>query len=110
NKNYQTAEGRAKVAKSLEDPHRTDDIKAKELFASFAIKPGSTVADVGTGVGAFLPFLSAAVGPSGRVIAEDISRDFSTRRRPGPSQTISRTSPSCWAASTTPSCLKTRWT
>jgi ubiquinone/menaquinone biosynthesis C-methylase UbiE len=76
NKNYQTAEGRAKVAKTLEDPHRTDDIKAKELFSSFAIKPGSTVVDVGTGVGAFLPFLSEAVGPSGRVVAEDIAQDF----------------------------------
>jgi ubiquinone/menaquinone biosynthesis C-methylase UbiE len=35
-----------------------------------------TVADIGTGVGYMLPFLSRRVGPSGRVIAEDIFDDF----------------------------------
>ena len=35
-----------------------------------------TVADVGTGIGYMLPFLSRWVGPSGRVIAEDIFDDF----------------------------------
>jgi ubiquinone/menaquinone biosynthesis C-methylase UbiE len=35
-----------------------------------------TVADVGTGIGYMLPFLSRRVGPGGRVIAEDIFDDF----------------------------------
>ena len=35
-----------------------------------------TVADIGTGVGFMLPFLSKRVGPGGRVIAEDIFDDF----------------------------------
>jgi tRNA A58 N-methylase Trm61 len=34
------------------------------------------VADIGTGVGYMLPYLSRAVGPSGRVLAEDIFDDF----------------------------------
>jgi ubiquinone/menaquinone biosynthesis C-methylase UbiE len=40
-----------------------------------------TVADVGTGVGYMLPFLSAAVGPDGKVIAEDIFPDFLDKAR-----------------------------
>ena len=37
-----------------------------------------TVADIGTGVGYMLPYLSRAVGPTGRVVAEDIFDDFLT--------------------------------
>jgi ubiquinone/menaquinone biosynthesis C-methylase UbiE len=40
------------------------------------VQPGMTVADVGTGIGYMLPFLSRRVGPGGRVIAEDIFDDF----------------------------------
>jgi ubiquinone/menaquinone biosynthesis C-methylase UbiE len=35
-----------------------------------------TVADIGTGVGYMLPYLSKRVGPAGHVIAEDIFDDF----------------------------------
>lgn len=45
------------------------------------IQPGSTVADIGTGTGYMLPFLSKAVGPSGRVFGEDIAPDFLDRAR-----------------------------
>jgi ubiquinone/menaquinone biosynthesis C-methylase UbiE len=40
------------------------------------LMPGMTVADVGTGVGYMLPYLSRRVGPAGRVLAEDIFDDF----------------------------------
>jgi ubiquinone/menaquinone biosynthesis C-methylase UbiE len=40
------------------------------------LQKGMTVADVGTGIGYMMPFLSRAVGPEGRVIAEDIFDDF----------------------------------
>jgi ubiquinone/menaquinone biosynthesis C-methylase UbiE len=44
--------------------------------AALEINPGSTVVDLGTGVGYMLPYLSAATGTAGSVIAEDIQRDF----------------------------------
>jgi ubiquinone/menaquinone biosynthesis C-methylase UbiE len=40
-----------------------------------------TVADIGTGTGYMLPFLSRAVGPDGRVLAQDIFPDFLLRAR-----------------------------
>ena len=44
--------------------------------SDMGVQPGMTVADVGTGIGYMLPFLSRAVGPQGKVIAEDIFDDF----------------------------------
>ena len=76
NKGYKTPEARAGVAANLDDAHRDDRQKPHELIAELKLKPGMTVADVGTGVGYMLPFLSAAVGPSGKVIGEDIFPDF----------------------------------
>jgi ubiquinone/menaquinone biosynthesis C-methylase UbiE len=76
NKQYQTHEGREAIAKTLADPHRDDHQKPRELMDALGLQPGWTVADVGTGVGYMLPFLSRAVGPEGKVIAEDIQTDF----------------------------------
>ncbi|MBI3666496.1 MAG: methyltransferase domain-containing protein [Acidobacteria bacterium] len=76
NKDYQTPEGRRRVASTLDDPHRQEALKANELIARLGIKPSSVVADVGTGTGFMLPYFSEAVGSAGRVIAEDIQQDF----------------------------------
>ena len=40
-----------------------------------------TVADIGTGAGYMLPFLSRAVGDGGKVYAEDIQDDFLAKAR-----------------------------
>jgi predicted methyltransferase len=81
NENYQTEQGRANVAKGLGSADRDQKQRPEELVKSLAIKPGMTVADVGTGVGYMLPYLSAAVGAQGKVLAEDIFDDFLAKAR-----------------------------
>ena len=81
NERYQTPEQRQAVAAGLGRAGRDAQQKPEELVGAMDIKPGMTVADIGTGVGYMLPFLSKAVGPSGRVIAEDIFDDFLARAR-----------------------------
>lgn len=76
NSTYQTEAGRKTVAQSLAAPNREQTQKPGELIKSMGLQPGMTVADVGTGVGYMLPYLSRRVGPAGRVLAEDIFDDF----------------------------------
>lgn len=57
-------------------PNRSRLEESDRLIKSFGFKPGDVVADVGSGVGFLLPLISNVVGPSGRVIAEDIQPDF----------------------------------
>jgi ubiquinone/menaquinone biosynthesis C-methylase UbiE len=76
NATYQTEAGRKTVAQGLNSPNREQTQKPGELIRDMGLDPGMTVADVGTGVGYMLPFLSRRVGPAGRVLAEDIFDDF----------------------------------
>jgi ubiquinone/menaquinone biosynthesis C-methylase UbiE len=76
NSGYQTQQQREGVAKGLADPARDERQKPRELLKAMEVLPGMTVADVGTGIGYMLPFLSRWVGPNGHVIAEDIFDDF----------------------------------
>jgi ubiquinone/menaquinone biosynthesis C-methylase UbiE len=76
NERYQTSEGRKEVAVNLTAPDRDQRQKPRELVQAMGLLPGMTVADVGTGIGYMLPFLSRAVGPYGKVIAEDIFDDY----------------------------------
>ncbi|HEY3836145.1 MAG TPA: methyltransferase domain-containing protein [Bryobacteraceae bacterium] len=76
NERYQTEQGREAVAKGLSGSDRDARQRPKELVQSIGVKEGMTVADVGTGTGYMLPFLSAGVGPTGKVLAEDIFDDF----------------------------------
>ena len=76
NENYQTEQGRASVGKGLSAADRDKRQRPDELLHAIGVKPGMTVADVGTGVGYMLPHLSAAVGAQGKVLAEDIFDDF----------------------------------
>jgi ubiquinone/menaquinone biosynthesis C-methylase UbiE len=76
NAGYKTTEGRKAVAQGLADPARDQSVRPAQLTAEMGLKPGMTVADVGTGVGFMLPFLSKRVGATGHVIGEDITDDF----------------------------------
>jgi predicted methyltransferase len=76
NEGYKTHEGRESVAKGLGDPTRDERQKPRDIVDALDLKPGATVADVGTGVGFMLPYLSHAVGDTGHVIGEDIQNDF----------------------------------
>lgn len=50
--------------------------RRREIVAALAIRPGSAVADVGAGTGAFMALLSEKVGAGGTVIAQDVAPDF----------------------------------
>jgi ubiquinone/menaquinone biosynthesis C-methylase UbiE len=76
NTGYKTAEQRQSVAKSLANPERDNTQRPGVLLKDMDIHAGMTVADIGTGIGYMLPFLSRAVGSGGTVIAEDIFEDF----------------------------------
>ena len=81
NERYQSPEARQGIAQTLIDSSRDARQKPRELIAALGIKPGMTVADVGTGPGYMLPYLSDAVGKDGRVIAQDIFPDFLEKAR-----------------------------
>lgn len=81
NEGYKTKEGRAAVGRNLAAPDRDARQKPRELVEAMNLRPGMKVADVGTGVGYMLPYLSHAVGPTGEVIAEDIAQDFLDKAR-----------------------------
>jgi ubiquinone/menaquinone biosynthesis C-methylase UbiE len=76
NERYQTEQERESMGRGLGSSGRDATQKPAELVARMGIRPGMTVADIGTGVGYMLPFLSRAVGEGGRVLAEDIFPDF----------------------------------
>ena len=76
NDRYRTPEGREGIARNLGSEDRVNRMKPAAIAAKLDLKPGMTVADLGTGVGMLLPELSKAVGPTGKVLAEDINTNF----------------------------------
>jgi ubiquinone/menaquinone biosynthesis C-methylase UbiE len=76
NETYQTHEGRENIARTLGDPTREERQRPRDIVDAMDLKPGGSVADVGTGVGFMLPYLSHAVGDTGKVFGEDIQNDF----------------------------------
>jgi predicted methyltransferase len=59
-------------ARVFDDPKRDAWQKPAEVVALLELGPGQVVADLGAGTGYFLPHLSPAVNPDGRVLALDI--------------------------------------
>ena len=65
------------VAPVVGDAFSTEDVRdrlgeAEEVIELAGVKPGMSVADVGSGEGYYTVRLARAVGPKGRVLAEDI--------------------------------------
>jgi len=65
------------VAPIVGDSFSTEDARdrtgeAESVIAFAGVKPGMSVADIGAGEGYYTVSLSRAVGPRGRVLAEDI--------------------------------------
>jgi predicted methyltransferase len=81
NDSYKTKEGRERVARALADPKRDELQHPRDIVEAMGLRPGGVVADVGTGLGFMIPYLSHAVGDTGKVIAEDIQSDFLDKAR-----------------------------
>ncbi len=81
NEGYKTKEGRESVAKGLSATDREARQKPRDIIDAMGLKTGDSVADVGTGVGFMLPYLSHAVGDTGHVYGEDIQTDFLSQAR-----------------------------
>ena len=61
-----------KYAESWNSPERAEWQKPEEVLSIMQVAPGQSVADLGAGTGYFVPFLSAAVGPEGKVYPLDV--------------------------------------
>jgi len=62
--------------KILEDPHRVERLNPPEIVRKLALKPGQTVADIGSGSGLFTRLMAQAVQPDGHAYAVDIDPDL----------------------------------
>jgi ubiquinone/menaquinone biosynthesis C-methylase UbiE len=60
--------------KTLESPQRIEGLKIDETIAALELKPGDIAADIGAGTGLFEAALAKAVGPTGKVYAEDVDQ------------------------------------
>ena len=76
NESYSSEQFRQNLAKNLDDPERVERDKPDRLVAELGLKEGDVVADIGSGVGFMIPFFLEAIGPEGKLYAEDIQQDF----------------------------------
>jgi len=53
-----------------------DITKLERMAQRLDLKPGSTVLDIGTGTGVFIPFLLNRIGKDGRLVALDIAEEM----------------------------------
>jgi SAM-dependent methyltransferase len=80
NKGLKTEEGRKEMLGMLSGRNGSS-VSGGQAGSVLGLKKGDTVVDLGTGAGMLLPFLSEAVGPIGRVLAEEITKDFLDKAR-----------------------------
>ncbi|RPJ78589.1 MAG: methyltransferase domain-containing protein, partial [Acidobacteria bacterium] len=76
NDRFATEEGRSTALRIFEGEGREEYQKPEEVIQHMALKEGDVVCEVGAGSGYFTPFLSKAVGTTGKVYAEDPQAEF----------------------------------
>jgi ubiquinone/menaquinone biosynthesis C-methylase UbiE len=81
NDRYSTQEGRERSEQIFEAQDRETYQKSVEVIRHMNIEPGDVVCEIGAGTGYFTPYLSKAVGPHGKVYAEEPQREFVERLR-----------------------------
>ena len=64
-----------------ETSSETDTTKLELMAKRLNIKPGSTVLEVGSGTGVFIPFLLSRIGRKGRLMALDFAEEMLERAR-----------------------------
>lgn len=64
------------LAHELEAPDRDQWQLPHAIVQALEIQPGQRVVDLGAGTGYMLPFLNEAVGPTGKVYAVEVQKDF----------------------------------
>jgi predicted methyltransferase len=65
-----------KFVETFEGESREIFAKRDQIAAAVGLKPGMVVADVGAGTGLFTRIFARQVGPTGKVYAVDIAREF----------------------------------
>lgn len=53
-----------------------DTLKLEQMIDRLDVNPGSTVLDVGTGTGVFLPFILSKIGLRGKIVALDFAEEM----------------------------------
>ena len=76
NEGYRTPALREKAAAEMGPNFRGALERSGPLVDSLGLRPGDTVADVGTGVGFLLPYIQRRVGSTGTIFAVDIYPEF----------------------------------
>jgi predicted methyltransferase len=64
-----------------DEQSRDNDGEAADVLRLLGVKPGLSIADIGAGSGYYTSRLAPAVGPSGRIYANDIIPDYLARLR-----------------------------
>lgn len=71
------------IRAAVNNPARSDEARARDagrmpaqMLRFYGVSPGMTVLEVGAGGGYYTEILSAAVGPEGRVIAQNTPSDY----------------------------------
>ena len=76
NEEYRTPAQRTKAASEMDPPMRGFIQRSSALVDSLDLHAGETIADVGTGVGHFVPYILTKIGRNGTIFAVDIYPEF----------------------------------